>query len=353
MKRCGHAQACSPHCSSRMASNSSQHSSHIDRPERSRNAKAQARHRAKRKAYIEQLEQTVAKLQLALGMPAEQLSVLPPPSIRIRELEVENARLGQENEELRQALNNKNSNGAGENSHGPGLSDFSSNRDSRRRRDDDYLVPSLDMTSPIDRMTPPSLTIPSGTHLQPYSPHPLSTQASSSSSGYSLPSGSHNQSPFHHTMPPTPSSGSSSPSFTSTQLHSHSQSPVSTRSPIMTHPSGGYSSYAASQQHIKIEEDAYMTSSQSSSQSASFPLSTYSHGADMGTEGWHYTSESRPFASESQHYTSESSGDSRYESRIQQESRMFAPDSRRFVPERTYPSAESPRYTSDRHPLHG
>ncbi|TRM67199.1 hypothetical protein BD626DRAFT_546118 [Schizophyllum amplum] len=225
-----------------MASNSSQHSSHIDRPERSRNAKAQARHRAKRKAYIEQLEQTVAKLQLALGMPAEQLSVLPPPSIRIRELEVENARLGQENEELRQALNNKNSNGAGENSHGPGLSDFSSNRDSRRRRDDDYLVPSLDMTSPIDRMTPPSLTIPSGTHLQPYSPHPLSTQASSSSSGYSLPSGSHNQSPFHHTMPPTPSSGSSSP----------------TRSPIMTHPSGGYSSYAASQQHIKIEEDAYM-----------------------------------------------------------------------------------------------
>lgn len=38
-----------------------------DKPERSRNAKAQARHRAKRKAYIEQLEATVTKLQTNLG----------------------------------------------------------------------------------------------------------------------------------------------------------------------------------------------------------------------------------------------------------------------------------------------
>jgi hypothetical protein len=38
-----------------------------DKPERSRNAKAQARHRAKRKAYIEQLESTVTKLQTRLG----------------------------------------------------------------------------------------------------------------------------------------------------------------------------------------------------------------------------------------------------------------------------------------------
>jgi Basic region leucine zipper len=38
-----------------------------DKPERSRNAKAQARHRAKRKAYIEQLESTVTKLQTTLG----------------------------------------------------------------------------------------------------------------------------------------------------------------------------------------------------------------------------------------------------------------------------------------------
>ncbi|KAE9405589.1 hypothetical protein BT96DRAFT_812060 [Gymnopus androsaceus JB14] len=75
-----------------------------ERPERSRNAKAQARHRAKRKAYIEQLEQTVTKLQTAMGVTPEQLSALPPPLAKIRELEQENARLAKENDELRRLL---------------------------------------------------------------------------------------------------------------------------------------------------------------------------------------------------------------------------------------------------------
>ncbi|KAJ3895923.1 hypothetical protein GG344DRAFT_72592 [Lentinula edodes] len=75
-----------------------------ERPERSRNAKAQARHRAKRKAYIEQLEQTVTKLQTAMGVTPEQVSALPPPLAKIRELEQENARLGKENEDLRRLL---------------------------------------------------------------------------------------------------------------------------------------------------------------------------------------------------------------------------------------------------------
>ncbi|KAL1687208.1 hypothetical protein GGG16DRAFT_117190 [Schizophyllum commune] len=315
-----------------MASSHHHSSSSVDRPERSRNAKAQARHRAKRKAYIEQLEQTVAKLQLALGLPSEQLSVLPPPSIRIRELEQENARLEQENEELRQALAGKNGNSADEMPSRSGLTGFASTRDSRRRRGEDYLVPSIDLGGPLDRMTPPSLSIPSSGNLsQQYSPHPLSTHASSaSSSGYSLSSVSQNPSPFHHTMPPTPSSGSSSPSFSasssmSAHLHSHSQSPVSTRSPILAHPPSGFSSshYSTSQQ-IKVEEDAYLASNHPSSQSASFPLSSYSHTADLGTEGWHYPSESRPFASDSSQHYSEN---------------------------RPYASAES-RYMSDRHPLH-
>ncbi|KAJ3800970.1 hypothetical protein GGU11DRAFT_662796, partial [Lentinula aff. detonsa] len=72
-----------------------------ERPERSRNAKAQARHRAKRKAYIEQLEQTVTKLQTAMGVTPEQVAALPPPLAKIRELEQENARLAKENDELR------------------------------------------------------------------------------------------------------------------------------------------------------------------------------------------------------------------------------------------------------------
>jgi hypothetical protein len=98
------------------------HTAHSERPERSRNAKAQARHRAKRKAYIEQvrassssvcgygsprpiqLEQTVTKLQTALGFTPEQVAARPPPLAKIRELEQENARLHKENDELHRML---------------------------------------------------------------------------------------------------------------------------------------------------------------------------------------------------------------------------------------------------------
>lgn len=75
-----------------------------DKPERSRNAKAQARHRAKRKAYIEQLESTVTKLQTIAGYSPDQVAALPPPLVKIRELEQENARLQAENEEMRRMM---------------------------------------------------------------------------------------------------------------------------------------------------------------------------------------------------------------------------------------------------------
>ncbi|KAJ7255815.1 hypothetical protein B0H12DRAFT_1112948 [Mycena haematopus] len=77
-----------------------------EKPERSRNAKAQARHRAKRKAYIEELEETVTKLQSALGQfnLEHTMSVLPPPLAKIRELEQENARLQKQNDELQRLL---------------------------------------------------------------------------------------------------------------------------------------------------------------------------------------------------------------------------------------------------------
>ncbi|TFK52843.1 hypothetical protein OE88DRAFT_1627342 [Heliocybe sulcata] len=78
-----------------------------ERPERSRNAKAQARHRAKRKAYIEQLEQTVVKLQTIMNLSPEQVAALPPPSVRIRELEQENQRLHHELDRLRRQLEHK------------------------------------------------------------------------------------------------------------------------------------------------------------------------------------------------------------------------------------------------------
>jgi hypothetical protein len=51
-----------------------------------------------------QLEQTVTKLQTALDFTPEEVAALPPPLLRIRELEQDNARLEKENEELRRML---------------------------------------------------------------------------------------------------------------------------------------------------------------------------------------------------------------------------------------------------------
>ncbi|KIP03292.1 hypothetical protein PHLGIDRAFT_56417, partial [Phlebiopsis gigantea 11061_1 CR5-6] len=78
-------------------------SSHgVDRPERSRNAKAQARHRAKRKAYIEQARRPRPRgLQHALAVSPDQVAPLPPPVGRVRELEEENVHLHREIESLR------------------------------------------------------------------------------------------------------------------------------------------------------------------------------------------------------------------------------------------------------------
>lgn len=53
---------------------------HQEPPQRSRNARAQARHRAKRKAYIEQLEDSVARLQAVLQLTPEQAAALQLPT---------------------------------------------------------------------------------------------------------------------------------------------------------------------------------------------------------------------------------------------------------------------------------
>ncbi|KAJ7764635.1 hypothetical protein DFH07DRAFT_738123 [Mycena maculata] len=79
------------------------HKERSERPERSRNAKAQMVQREKRKAYVEQLEETVTKLQTALDYLPEHF-VMPPPLKKIRLLEQENARLLRENHELHRIL---------------------------------------------------------------------------------------------------------------------------------------------------------------------------------------------------------------------------------------------------------
>ncbi|KZT00717.1 uncharacterized protein LAESUDRAFT_665585 [Laetiporus sulphureus 93-53] len=118
-----------------------------DRPERSRNAKAQARHRAKRKAYIEQLEQTVTKLQTVLALSPDQVAALPPPLVRIRELEEENELLHREIDELRRQLELRNARLRPDITHRNAMvmqtDDARSDRDARRRRMTDsniYMV---------------------------------------------------------------------------------------------------------------------------------------------------------------------------------------------------------------------
>ncbi|KAH0837809.1 hypothetical protein J3R83DRAFT_6010 [Lanmaoa asiatica] len=52
----------------------------------------------------QQLEQTITKLQTALGFTPDQVAALPPPLVQIRELEQENTCLQKENEGMRRLL---------------------------------------------------------------------------------------------------------------------------------------------------------------------------------------------------------------------------------------------------------
>ena len=54
-----------------------------------------------------QLEQTVTKLQSVLALSPEQVAAIPPPLMRIRELETENELLRREVEELRRQLDQR------------------------------------------------------------------------------------------------------------------------------------------------------------------------------------------------------------------------------------------------------
>ncbi len=61
--------------------------------------------------HSRQLEQTVTKLQTALGYSPEQVSALPPPLVKIRELEQEVTRLQKENDDLRNLVAETNGRG--------------------------------------------------------------------------------------------------------------------------------------------------------------------------------------------------------------------------------------------------
>jgi len=227
---------------------SSERCSLDDRPERSRNAKAQARHRAKRKAYIEQLEQTVTKLQTVLALSPDQVAALPPPVIRIRELEQENEVLHREIDELRQQLEQRNAQLRPDLGRRDWIDDDSRRveRDIRRRRTVDtgdiYLQHPVDARS----RSPPSLFIPPQGYNQ-NSSHSLSYSRSQPPA--LLPSYGMN-----YQMPGTPScssTSSSSPFSPADYTSSHSQR--SAPSPVLSH----YSHLPPQYEVVKLEEDNY------------------------------------------------------------------------------------------------
>jgi len=197
---------------------SSGQTAHSERPERSRNAKAQARHRAKRKAYIEQLEQTVTKLQTALGFSTDQVAALPPPLIKIRELEQEIAKLHRENDEIRRMLADPGGRGHLELSRRNSLSTFhearACDRDIKRRKmngDEVYMSPGDTPPHGGEILSrPPPLTIPQpiSHHYGNMSAHHSSSQGNGSSSLFSL-----HAPAFQLPNTPSGSSSTSSPPF--------------------------------------------------------------------------------------------------------------------------------------------
>ncbi|KAI1792462.1 hypothetical protein LXA43DRAFT_1006699 [Ganoderma leucocontextum] len=272
----------------------SQHSS--ERPERSRNAKAQARHRAKRKAYIEQLEQTVTKLQSVLALSPDQVAAIPPPLMRIRELEQENELLHREVEELRRQLEMKNTQLRTDfrrDTYTPLPDDRHFDRESKRRRTAD--VGGVYVTS--SHSPPPPLSIPSITgqyssqnsHTSaypPYSSRPLGGNYSYGVPGYPVP-------------PETPtSSATSSPSFSpsdyapsSLPSHSHHR----TLSSAYGHTALPPFSHSPSQYElVKLEDDQYTNphhSSTTTTNASHYSSAVHASHGGQAVAHWQYSSE--------------------------------------------------------------
>ncbi|KDQ32625.1 hypothetical protein PLEOSDRAFT_1110203, partial [Pleurotus ostreatus PC15] len=226
-----------------------------ERPERSRNAKAQARHRAKRKAYIEQLEQTVTKLQTALGFSPDQVAALPPPLIKIKELEQENARLQRENDEMRRMLSDPTRTSPLELTRRTSITTYQEaracDRDFKRRKtgiDDLYLSPTDPTPHNPDIARPPPLTIPQSMAHSSYSSMPHSGAHSSQNSA---PMFSMHASSFQMPDTPSGSSSTSSPPFSPAQMQQTSHSPVQQRPSMPSHQYYG---------SVKMEEDNYAAS---------------------------------------------------------------------------------------------
>ncbi|KAF9484296.1 hypothetical protein BDN70DRAFT_989746 [Pholiota conissans] len=278
------------------------HTAQAERPqERSRNAKAQARHRAKRKAYIDQLEQSVTKLQIAVGYTSEQVSALPPPLLKIRELEQDNARLQKENDELRRLLD-PNSRALVSDSTRRSLGPYQDSRmcdrdySMKRRKAQDGVYISPSDTPPhgfeSNSRPPPPLTIP-----QPSTHHYGGALSSSSHSHTGNQNGSlfnmHGTPTFQMPNTPSGSSATSSPPFSASifplpilspalywsspvQMQGSSHLPMDHRQHISEHHTmPSYSQQSPHYTSVKIEDDHYSTATTPAPSHSSMSTTTH------------------------------------------------------------------------------
>jgi hypothetical protein len=188
----------------------------LEIPQRSRNARAQARHRAKRKAYIEKLEDNVAKLQAVLGLSSEQLAELPPASVltnRYAELEVENRRLHEQVRSLQHAIHNNRHQGPRWSPDSPTVSEFPmthtvpnnvdspalGSRESKKRKisfEEDALYPNVQhsgLANNNDDLPKPNGSVSRAHPLQASVSHALARGRSADLTGAPFSSGSFSQ----------------------------------------------------------------------------------------------------------------------------------------------------------------
>lgn len=232
-----------------------------DRPERSRNAKAQARHRAKRKAYIQQLEQTVVRLQQALQLsPDHHVAPIPPP-IRIRELEEENVALHREIDMLRRQLDERNARLRPDihtrSPDAPPLDTRTYDRDFKHRQSFSYENDLQAQTSPTSQVSSPTaLSMPCMNYNYSHSPASPSMGQERSSP---IPAGPTYGYPYH--MPETPPDSSTStpstPSFSPTDHYANytQRAPLpSAHAGHQTYQQGAVGHYGG----VKVEEDTFV-----------------------------------------------------------------------------------------------
>ncbi|KAH9919257.1 uncharacterized protein B0H18DRAFT_1028883 [Fomitopsis serialis] len=239
---------------------------------------AQARHRAKRKAYIKQarlvlqqsfsrhsfhqlqLETTVTKLQAALTLSLEQVAALPAPANPARELVEENEVLHRQVDELRRQMEDRNSRLRPDLGRRHGTiatspyvrGDYDT---SRRRLPESQSQVYLHAQNGHTHSRPPPLSIPSSTSFQTQPSqlgvYPGLTSSALTSYGmYQIPGIPSSSGTSTASISPFSPSGDYTPP--STTIHTHHHPSLSANSPWLL---ASYRQVSGQYEYAEVEED--------------------------------------------------------------------------------------------------